>query len=96
MKRNQKNALDDRSERFLSDMLNRVPDFSRGETRITCEVGKGLLIEGVRNVCEYTEERLIVATYSRNILIEGSCLCICRMMEDALVICGRLEAVRFL
>lgn len=85
---------DEFSDKFLSDLLNQSPDFSRGETRITYEVGKGLLIEGLRNVCEYTEERLILATYSRNIIIEGCCLCICRMLEDAIVICGDISAVK--
>lgn len=86
--------MDRFSDKFLSEMLNQSPDFSRGETRITYEVGKGLLIEGLRNVCEYTEERLILSTYSRNIIIEGCCLCICRMLEDAIVICGDISAVK--
>lgn len=82
------------SDKFLSEVLNQSPDFSRGETRITFEVGKGLLIEGIRNVCEYTEERLMIATYSRNIIIEGGCLCICRMLEDAIVICGNISDIK--
>lgn len=80
---------------FLESVMNTTPDFSRGECRITFEVGKGLLIEGVRNVCEYTEERLIFSTCSRSIIVEGNCLCICRMLEDAMVICGNIAAVRF-
>lgn len=94
--RSAKNAqgADGFSDKFLSEVLNQSPDFSRGETRITYEVGKGLLIEGLRNVCEYTEERLILSTYSRNIIIEGCCLCICRMLEDAIVICGDISAVK--
>lgn len=86
----------DRTERLLREMLNRQPDFSRGETRVTFEVGRGLLVEGLRSICEYTEERLILATYSRSVVIEGCGLCICRMMEDAIVICGDIAAVRFL
>lgn len=82
-------------DQFLESVMNTTPDFSRGECRITFEVGKGLLIEGVRNVSEYSEERLILSTCSRSIIIEGNCLCICRMMEDAMVICGNIAAVRF-
>lgn len=92
--RHTKNATEDFSDQFLSGVLNQSPDFSRGETRITFEVGKGLLIEGIRNVCEYTEERLIITTYSRNIIIEGGCLCICRMLEDAIVICGNISDIK--
>ena len=93
--RNIKNGQNaDSSDKFLSGVLNQTPDFSRGETRITFEIGKGLLIEGIRNVCEYTEERMIISTYSRNIIIEGTCLCICRMLEDAIVICGNISAVK--
>lgn len=93
---NTKNAQngDNLSDKFLSDVLNQSPDFSRGETRVTFDVGKGILIEGIRNVCEYTEERLIISTYSRSLIIEGCCLCICRMLEDAIVICGNISAVK--
>ncbi|MBQ5544963.1 MAG: YabP/YqfC family sporulation protein [Clostridia bacterium] len=83
------------ADRLLRHMLNCSPDFSRGETRVTFEVGRSLLIEGVRSVCEYTEERLVISTYSRRVVIEGCGLCICRMMEDAMVICGRIDTVRF-
>lgn len=96
LKSNHQKRPDSAADRFLHDMLNQSPDFSRGETRITFEVGKGLLIEGVRNVCEYTQERLIVSTYSRSIVIEGCCLCLCRMMEDSIVICGKIDTVKFL
>lgn len=86
----------DFSDRFLRELLNRSPDFSRGEARVTFEVGRGLLIEGVRNVVEYGEQRLIIATFSQSVVIEGSRLCICSMMGDSLVICGCVASVQFL
>ncbi len=81
---------------FLQHIFSQHPDFSRGECRITFELGKGLLIEGVRSVCEYTDDRLIIATPSHNIVIEGCCLCICSLMEDSIVICGQIACLRFM
>ena len=95
MSRKPNSGDDSFSDRFLSHMMNTTPSFVRGECRITFEVGKGLMIEGIRSVCEYTEDRLIIATCSRTVIIEGNCLCICRMMEDAIVICGNIFDVKF-
>lgn len=84
------------SEKFLAKILNQRPDFTCGESRITFEIGGGLLIEGVRKICEYTGDRLIIATYSRSIIIEGCCLCICCMMEDSIVICGQISDIKLI
>lgn len=95
MKRKKQTPPSQQSERFLRKLLNTRPDFLHGDCRITFEVGSGLLIEGIRSVSEYTETRFIAVTCSRLVIIEGCHLCICSMMEDSMVICGQITAVRF-
>ena len=86
------NAL---SDRFLRKLMNASPNFSRGECRITIEMGKGLLIEGCKGICDYSDTRIIVMTCSRNVMIEGCGLSICRMIENSVVICGSICSVSF-
>ena len=83
------------SDRFLSKLMNTDPDFGRGECRITIEVGRGLLVEGCRGISEYSEDKIALLTCSRSVVIEGSRLCICRMMGRAMVICGSISSVSF-
>lgn len=83
------------SDQFLRRLMNTSPDLSRGECRITFEVGKGLLIEGFRSVCEYCSESITVSTYCRKVIIEGSGLSICRMLQSTIVICGSISSVSF-
>ena len=83
------------SEKFLRKLMNSTPDFSRGECRITFEVGKGVLIEGFKSVCEYGNDRIILSTFCRNVIIEGSGLCICRLLRHSIVICGCISSVSF-
>ncbi len=83
------------SEKFLRKLMNTSPDLSRGDCRITLEVGRGLLIEGFRSVCDYSDQRIIISTYSRSVIVEGSCLCICRMLQKSIVICGNILSVSF-
>lgn len=90
---NNNNAL---SDRFLRRLMNSSPDFSHGECRITFEVGKGLLIEGCRGICDYSDDRIIVSTCSKNVVIAGGCLSICRMIENTVVICGNICSVSFI
>lgn len=84
------------SDRFLRKLMNTKPEFSRGECRITFEVGRGLLIEGVKSVCDYSDSQIILTTFSRNIVIEGGCLCICRMMQESMVICGSIYSIKMI
>lgn len=81
------------SDRFLRKLMNTSPDFGRGECRITLEVGKGVLIEGCRGILDYSDEKIAVSTCSRSVVIDGSCLCICRMMDCTVVICGNIRSV---
>ena len=83
------------SDRFLRKLMNASPNFSRGECRITIEMGKGLLIEGCKGICDYSDTRIIVMTCSRNVMIEGCGLSICRMIENSVVICGSICSVSF-
>ena len=83
------------SDRFLRKLMNTTPSFGRGECRITVELGKGLLIEGCSGICDYSDERITVRTCSRNVIIEGCGLSICRMIQNTIVICGRISSVRF-
>ena len=96
MKKKGRIKIESDSEKLLGKILNQRPDFSCGESRITFEIGGGLLIEGFRRVCEYTDERLIIATYSRNVIIEGCCLCISCLMEDSIVVCGQISDIKFI
>ncbi len=90
-----KNYDNSLSDRFLRKLMNTSPDIVRGECRITVEVGKGLLIEGCRGILNYSENNIVVSTCSRNVIIDGNCLCICRMMDSTLVICGNIRSVSF-
>ncbi len=94
-KNNAQSVGSDLSERFLRKLMNTSPDLTRGDCRITFEVGRGLLIEGIKSVCDYSDNRIIISTYSRSIIIEGSCLCICRMLQKSIVICGNIMSVSF-
>ncbi|MBQ9901598.1 MAG: YabP/YqfC family sporulation protein [Clostridia bacterium] len=90
--KNEDNSL---SDRFLRKLMNTSPDIGRGECRITFEVGRGLLIEGCRGILDYSDEQISVATCSRSVIIDGSCLCICRMIDCTLLICGNIRSVSF-
>ena len=83
------------SDRFLRKLMNTSPSFARGECRITIELGKGLLIEGCKGICDYSDVRIIVMTCSRSVMIEGCGLSICRMIENSVVICGNICSVSF-
>ncbi len=83
------------SDRFLRKLMNHSPSFGRGECRITIEMGKGLLIEGCKAICNYSDERIVLLTCSRNVVIEGCGLSICRMIENSVVICGGIFSVSF-
>lgn len=96
MKRKSDRQPHSRSERILERILNQCPDFSKGESRLTFDMDQGMLIEGVRDVREYTSERLIISTYNKNIIIEGCELCIGCMMRDSMLICGRIFSVKML
>lgn len=89
---NNENSL---SDRFLRKLMNASPSFGRGECRITIEVGKGLLIEGCRGICDYSDESITLVTCSKNVKIEGCGLSICRMIEHSVVICGRITNISF-
>jgi YabP family. len=75
--------------------MNTSPDLSKGECRVTFEVGKGMLIEGVRSVCECSDEQIILSTCSRSVIVQGQGLCVCRMLRSSIVICGRINSVSF-
>ena len=83
------------SDRFLRKLMNTSPDVRRGECRITVEVGKGLLIEGCRGILDYSDGKIVVSTCSRSVVVDGSCLCICRMIDCTVVICGNIRSVSF-
>ena len=83
------------SDRFLRKLMNTSPSLVRGDCRITIEMGKGLLIEGCTGMCDYSDEKVIVRTCSRSVVVEGRHLCICRMIENSIVICGQICSVSF-
>ena len=83
------------SDRFLRKLMNASPDMSHGDCRVTVEVGKGLLIEGSRGICEYSDDRIVISTCQKRVAIDGSCLCIYRMIENTVIICGNVRSVSF-
>lgn len=89
------NHQNNQSDRFLRKLMNTSPDLSKGECRVTFEVGKGMLIEGVKSIYECGDEQIILSTCSRNVIVEGQGLCICRMLRTSMVICGRINSVSF-
>ena len=83
------------SDRFLRKLMNTAPDFSKGECRVTFDVGRGMLIEGVRTVRGCSDDRIVLSTCSKTLTIEGRGLCICRMFRTSMVICGTITSVSF-
>lgn len=81
------------SEKFLKKLMNTSPILKQGDCRITIELGYGLLVEGSRGICDYSSERIVIRTYSGKVTIEGCGLCICRMMDDSVVICGKIHSL---
>ncbi len=83
------------SDRFLRKLMNSSPDMSHGDCRVTIEVGRGLLIEGCRGICEYGDDRITISTCKKRVVIEGGCLCIYRMIENTIIICGNINSISF-
>ncbi|MBQ1441748.1 MAG: YabP/YqfC family sporulation protein [Clostridia bacterium] len=83
------------SDKFLRKLMNSSPDMSHGDCRVTIEAGKGLLIEGCKGICEYNDDRIAVSTCNKIVVIEGCCMCIYRMIENTIVICGCVKSVSF-
>lgn len=59
------------------------------------EIGddRRVLIEHHRGVCSYSEEQVTVRVRYGAVCVKGSRLCIARMTNDQLVICGSIKCV---